>query len=337
MSKNGSHNYLEIQWLRAIAVVLLVTWHCLFCVQFVWGVVTPGRDVLPFMLLSHFFIPDAMMPLFTFISGYLFCALYFERGKYREFGPFLWSKVKRLIIPFLVFSPLIILTSYNMNFSDFIWGEGCHMWYCPMLFWCFILAWVLLKINSKAIFIIVSLLSTFLVFAYPNFWFLPFRLPLGIDNGFYYFSYFAFGGVINRCKIVYKNSIGVKSTICLCMAAYITLWCINCMDILYISRLASSLQCYLFVVLLWLIVMKYVENSKLRLNERLSQVCKCSFGIYVFHHWIAWDIVWYPPVRDFLQNNYLWLPVLATPIIFVVSYGLTKIMLKTRIGYFLLA
>ena len=333
----NNRNYLEINWLRAFAVILLVTWHCLFCVQFVWGVVTPGRDVLPFMLISRLIIPDAMMPLFTFISGYLFCALFFERGKYQEFGLFLWSKVKRLIIPFFVFSPLIIWTSYNMNFTDFIWGEGCHMWYCPMLFWCFILAWVLLKINSKAVIIIVSLFSTCLVFAYPNLWFLPFRLPLGIDNGFYYFSYFAFGGAINRYKTCIYNKMGNMSTIWLVLAAYIALWIINCMGILFISRLASSLQCYLFVVLLWLVVMKYVENSKRRLNEKLSQLCKCSFGIYVFHHWIAWDIVWFPPLRFFLQNNYLWLPVLATPIIFVVSYGLTKVLLKTRIGLFLLA
>ena len=323
--------------MRTIAVILLVTWHCTFCTMFVWGVVEPGQDVLPYRFVSRFLINDAVMPLFTFISGYLFYALYFEQAKYREFRSFLLAKTKRLLIPFLIFSPIIILTTFNtrMNFDDIAWGEGCHMWYCPMLFWCFILAWGLLKINSKAIFIIVSLLSTFLCFAYPNFWFLPFRLPLGIDNGFYYFSYFALGGANYYYKSdIYSIISKYKGMI---IGFYCLLWVINCLDIYILSRISSSLQCYIFPVILWMLVFYMIDISVLNSNKYITKIGECSFGIYVFHHWIAWNIVWHPLVRGFLQENYIWFSILLMPLVFIMSLWLTDMLLKTRLGKFLFA
>ncbi len=335
MSTIRNKEYLEVQWLRAIAVVLLVTWHCFFCPMFVWGVVEPGPEVVPFRYLARFLINDAVMPLFTFVSGYLFYALYSEKEKYHDFKPFLWSKTKRLIIPFLVFSPLIILTSYNLYFEEIIWGEGTHMWYCPMLFWCFIIAWALLRIDNKVLILVFFSASTLLVLAYPNFWNLPFRLPLGIDNGIYYFSYFFVGsGVFKYRRQIY---IRFKKYIWLLIAVYVVLWLIHCSSIHYISRFAASIKFYLFIVLLWLIVMRLIEKSYLNYSKKLNKLCACSFGIYVFHHWLAWDLVWWPPFSSFLQNNFIWVPFLITPIIFWVSYYIAKLLLKTRIGKFLLA
>lgn len=194
MEITRKEGYLEVDYLRAIAVILLVIWHCFFCPMFVWGVVEPQADMNLLKLVAKFMIVDATMPLFTFISGYLFTALYVEKQKYRSFLPFLKNKVNRLIVPFLVFSVLIISTSYNMDFKSMVWGEGCHMWYCAMLFWCFMIAWALLRLNNKIVSWFIIGISIVLVFANPNFWYLPFQFPFGLDNGLYYYSYFALGG-----------------------------------------------------------------------------------------------------------------------------------------------
>ena len=88
------------------------------------------------------------------------------------------------------------------------------MWYCAMLFWCFIISWVLLRINNNVLQWVLFLISAVLVFAYPNFWYIPFQLPLGIDNGLYYYSYFALGGCIFMFKDKYKDifDVNVKMT-----------------------------------------------------------------------------------------------------------------------------
>ena len=337
MKKLIKEDYLEVQWLRLLAVLLLVTWHCFFCVIFIWGVVEPNPKILFLRYLSRFMMPDAVMPLFTFVSGYLFYALYFDREKYRVFKNFIKSKIKRLLIPFAIFSVLIVLSTPNLHFEPIIWGHGTHMWYCAMLFWCFIIAWLLLKVNSRFLISFVIALSTILVFAYPNFFYMPIDLPIGIDNGFYYFSYFALGGAIFN----YKQKIfqWLQSKVLIVAGVYTGLWLLNISGIHIISRIAFSFQCYLFVIFLWIIVMKLINLSYLKQSKRLTQLCDCSFGIYVFHHWIAWNIVWYPPVSLFLRRdyNYVWLPLIMTPLIFGISYFVTKLLLKTRIGNFLLA
>ena len=337
MQKLIKEDYLEVQWLRLLAVLLLVTWHCFFCVIFVWGVVEPNAELYPLRRLSQFLMPDAVMPLFTFVSGYLFYALYYDRNKYRVFVSFCKSKIKRLLIPFVVFSVLIVLSTPNLHFEPIIWGHGSHMWYCAMLFWCFIIAWTLLRINSRFLTILTIAFSIVLVLAYPNFHYMPIDLPLGIDNGLYYFSYFALGGAIFNYKQIIFHKFHCK--VLIVAGVYAGLWLLYISGIRYISRLAFSFQCYLFVILLWLIVMILINKSLIRQSKRLTLLCECSFGIYVFHHWIAWNIVWYPPVSFFLQRdyNYVWLPLIMTPMIFGISYFTTKFLLKTRIGNYLLS
>lgn len=191
---NKKDKYLEIDYLRTIATISVVAWHCFFCPMFGWGIVEEQSGMKPFRLINSFFIPNADMPLFTFLSGYLFFMLREEKGKYKEFKPFLFNKIKRLLLPFLFFSLLIVSTSYNHRYSDICWGEGSHLWYCPMLFWCFLIAWVVLKLNNWFVMGLCVGGSVLLVLIFPSVWFLPFRLPLGIDNACYYFSYFLLGG-----------------------------------------------------------------------------------------------------------------------------------------------
>lgn len=325
------NSYLEIDYLRAIAVILLVVWHCFFCTMFVWGVVSPQPDMMPFRILSAFFVVDAVMPLFTFISGYLFTALYTEKGKYRVFSAFVKNKVNRLLIPYIIFSLLIISTSYKLNYDNLLWGEGCHMWYCAMLFWCFMIGWGVKSLNNRVIGCLIMLISTSLVFAYPNFWFLPVQLPLGIDNGLYYYSYFALGGVFFMYRDKFK-----KCNLLILWGIYAILFLINIISLPIISRICSSIQTYIFSLALCLTIMRINETGKIKSNKKIKQLCKYSFGIYVFHHWLAWDLVWFPPISYILRAHYFLFPFFLTIIVFGLSYLLTGISFKTRLGRFLL-
>lgn len=95
---NKDNNYF-VATLRCIAIISLVVWHS-YCSYVRWGIAeTPLNGF--YTNLFKCVIPDANMPLFTFLAGFLWGYLYHEKGKYRNFSSFFFKKVNRLLIPFL--------------------------------------------------------------------------------------------------------------------------------------------------------------------------------------------------------------------------------------------
>ena len=109
------------------------------------------------------------MPLFFFLSGYVF-------SQKESFGSFLWSKVKRLIIPYFCLGiPMIIFDVYRQNrfmyFSaDKAIGEFMGLleqkrlwtlWYVACLFWLNILFYVLVRFvkNQRLLTVITIVIS----------------------------------------------------------------------------------------------------------------------------------------------------------------------------------
>ena len=73
-----------------------------------------------------------------------------KKQKYKEFKPFLQNKVHRLLIPFLVLGALTNLTQVNRNFlPEMFYGKPSHLWYCLMLFYCYIVCWLIEKRGQK--------------------------------------------------------------------------------------------------------------------------------------------------------------------------------------------
>lgn len=100
-------------------------------------------------------IPSTLLPIlgdwissihtcgFTLISGYLFYYLRYEKMRYPHFGPFLMSKVKRLIVPYLFVSIIWVapIVTYFFNYSwldlveKFVLGTSpSQLWFLLMLF-----------------------------------------------------------------------------------------------------------------------------------------------------------------------------------------------------------
>lgn len=106
-----------------------------------------------------------------------------------------WGKFKRLMIPCMVFSLLYILLFGHITqpiqktLYGLMNGVG-HMWFLPMLFWCFVGTWIIEKLHFKPKLIIPLLcLATFSSF-------LP--LPLRMNTAMYYLFFFYVGYVIQR-------------------------------------------------------------------------------------------------------------------------------------------
>lgn len=325
---------LEINYLRALAIISVVAWHCFFCPIFIWPMDPKGVNTYYLPWIANTLLPNADMPLFTFISGYLFEFLYEDKGKYREFKPFLVSKLNRLMIPFLILSVLNVATSYHEQFIDIIWGGGSHLWYIAMLFWCFMIVWGLKKISWPILNVIVIGVSLYLILKYLNHGYMPLHLPLGIHNSLFYFSFFALGGGIYKYKVKIFAVLHPYSL--LIAIAYLVISFFSGRGFPYVSQVANFIQYFLFLILIWLLCMILIRRRCLRESKLLNTFCVYGFGIYVFHHWIAWDLCWWPPFHALLIQHYLLVPALMFPILLVVSYYITKLAVRTRIGRFLL-
>ena len=92
--------------------------------------------------ISQLFI-GLQMPLFVMISGYLYQHL-ISIGKYKNFKIFIKGKSRRLLLPYLIIAPLMILffvpngTTINIFIVNFFSGTH-HLWFILMLFYAFIM------------------------------------------------------------------------------------------------------------------------------------------------------------------------------------------------------
>ena len=145
----------EIVFLRPVLVILLVMYHS-FCP---WaGIWTPFEGFTPneaykwIAEISYSF----MLPLFVFTSGYVWAFQREVKNKKETIGTLMVKKSKRLILPSIIFSVLYLLMfnrpgslgiKEQLDSAMYILNGAGHLWFLPMLFWCFILMWILKEIH----------------------------------------------------------------------------------------------------------------------------------------------------------------------------------------------
>lgn len=110
--------------------------------------------------LNQYVLIDIAMVAFTFCSGFLFKHL-LAIGKYSTWRNLLSKKSTRLLLPYFVFSLLFQITTNSFDLNAIIRGGGYqHLWYLPMLFWCFVISYAIEKMRiGKNISIMLVILS----------------------------------------------------------------------------------------------------------------------------------------------------------------------------------
>lgn len=140
-----------VNWLRFFAIVSILIWHCVVCPATGWGLLQESYYTKIIFVFKKVFIPEANMPLFTALSGYLFAHLFYQRkSNYTSFLSIVKNKFARLVIPFLVLGSLFTLIVPERPFvSGMIWGDGSSLWFCMMLFWCTMIRSAVLFYNDN--------------------------------------------------------------------------------------------------------------------------------------------------------------------------------------------
>jgi peptidoglycan/LPS O-acetylase OafA/YrhL len=335
----------DVVILRAFAIIAVVVFHSY------WIYSDVDSDMYA-RLYGHFFMDffSFRMPLFVFVSGYLFAHLYWNKGKYKKLVPFIKNKSKRLLLPYSIFSILLGITLWGtkqeLTLITFLKGYA-HLWFILMLFSCFVAGrvWIVLyeKFPNKY-FLVVSFIISALVSCYPIEGFL---WIFGIVRAEKFFFWFLLGMLVlmyrnDVLKLLNKKIIIVALFICFFGSyLYAGKYCIEgyCVGIpfAWFSRL-SRLSAIFFV---YYAVNKLLDRKIISVSPFWESFNKCSYGIYIFHYWIIMFVCLH---KNTMQEKLFYLahtypviyPIIASLFCLVISYFIAKNVLKTKAGRFLI-
>ena len=212
------------------------------------------------------------------------------------------------------------------------YGKPSHLWYCLMLFYCYIVCWFVEHYGGKKWNIGLTVISSMVVLVKGRGGLEP-NVPFGLFLPVYYYCYFYIGFLVFDHK---DKMLNLLNKYCLIVfLLYIVLsWFLK-------SRLIL-VQCLTYILLvLWLFNMilekaKDITPNFLK-NTIINSISKCSMGIYVFHQWIIWNITRPNFFHSIIHEHYILFPLICWGGIFMISWGLSHIFIKyTKVGKFLL-
>ena len=349
----------NIAIIRPILILLLVFYHAFAVYSGAWGPIENYPDIRLYWWLDKLSYAF-MLETFVFVSGYVFGYQVRVKGVCKlEAKNLFWTKFKRLIIPCAFFSFLYILLFYDITqplyktVYDVLNGVG-HMWFLPMLFWCFGGIWLIEKIRIKSIFMI-PLLVVLSIFS-----FIP--LPFQMNATMYYMLFFYVGYIIQKenYSISRFNSLKyclITTIVFIVLFPTLTLLKENVVLVndvsavsgggyfadsqIIIKALGISFRNLIKltysitgVVMLFLVVGTFLKTHTGALPQWLVNIGGLCMGVYLFQQFIL-KALYYDSTFPMAVSPYL-LPWYGFIISLVSSLILAFFCRKTKIGIFLI-
>lgn len=340
----------DVAVIRPLAIFLIVVTHAFTMYNGGWPLPNGVESIIGYKWIAVF-LGSFRMQTVIFIGGYVFA--FQEEIKSKPFNTFFKIKLKRLILPSIFFSLiyyfLFLYKADSFSFNEFLInilsGSG-HMWFLPMLFWCFIASkWlIVLKYNRLYILSFLAVLSVIAVL-------IP--IPFGINRACNYLFYFYLGIYIwnNKDKVIstFSRIKVLVPSMLVFVAILISLTLLNEKIIndflnspIKYMKLIGSLVLYFdifiystFGVLLFFLTVNYFIEVKNKIPSKLffsaNAIC---YGVYIYQQFILQFIYYKTPIA--LNVNIYILPWLALIITLVISILFAILTLKTKFGKFLI-
>lgn len=329
----------EVDIIRPIAILLVVFVHSTAVFTNTW--VVPGlqhlEPVAAYVYLNDF-LSSFRMPTIILIAGYVFAFLAATRAT--SFWQVLSSKFKRLMIPAWLFGTLYFLMFYEPNLDQFLRlvsrGIG-HLWFLPMLFWNMVFGHFLNKINGKVAMFCV--LTGLVVVSYFS---MDVLNLLGIGRALYFAPVFYLGQVLYKirpvvlqlaCRSTFLAALGVAYFVCFALWLFLDHRLpTGSESTVLILRAANYLPQALGAVLFLCLALRFVSVRGIT-GVNLKPVLWC-YGVYVWHEFV---LQWTLRETDIgLVLGPATLPIALFVIATGVSLALTVLMLRTRVGRYLI-
>lgn len=335
--------------IRLLLIVLLVFYHAFAIYSGAWEPIVGYPEIKTYYWLA-LISNVCMMETFVFVSGYVFGYQVRKTGGGKlQAKDLFFNKFKRLMIPCMFFSLLYVVMFQDIKqpivktLYDMVNGVG-HMWFLPMLFWCFIGIWMIEKVNTKASVTIP------LLFVSASFSFVV--LPLQLSNAMYFMLFFYIGFLIERKSIntdrfINKRWIIIITCFLVVLFPLLTLFkeqiCLSLdsgdgslairflsYSVLRISRIIwSSVGVFLLFVIAG--VIDKISNIK---YDWLIEIGKLSMGVYLLQQFILKFLYYYSELPIIVSP--VLLPWVGFFVTLFTSVFFSWIARKTRTGRFII-
>lgn len=312
-------------------IFLLVVYHCLCVYTGGWRVPEGVESIEAYRWIGRL-ISGFRIECIAFVGGYVMAYQYVELGRDRRLLPFVWKKVRRLIVPAVVFGLAFwMLYRYNgvWNWHTMtlrLLGGVAHLWFLPMLFWCFLLMWLaatLLKPHRRLWVAVVLLVVLAVVSVLPN----PKGMHFGVTQVNHFLFYFYGGYFVRLCRMRAGSSDYSRGVLAVALAvAYVALLLLlrlgvglpNHWDVWVMRALRWGHTCC-GIMALYMAVTAYIVHRESRAGEPYRPkewVLWCSgicYGVYVLHYFILWALYYYSPMPQVTASWLLpWLALAVT-------------------------
>ena len=141
----------DVVLIRPIIIFLLIVYHAFIIYQGGWSEPEEFAPVAAYWWIAKVSY-SILLPMFVFVSGYVFAFQVIVLGKPIRVGDVAIRKFRRLLLPCYVFGAIYYFL-FEFSPTDFFIfqflysvanGIG-HLWFLPMLFWCFVGGAVVMK------------------------------------------------------------------------------------------------------------------------------------------------------------------------------------------------
>lgn len=336
----------DVVIIRLVLIVLLVLYHSFAIYNGAWQMPEGVNDVKSYWWVASFSY-SFMLEAFVFVSGYVFGFQVREKfqGKL-GFDTCILKKAKRLLIPSVVFSSLYFLCfnvgkdiSWGGQLYNIINGEG-HIWFLPMLFWCFVALFLIEKLHleEKYVLALAVLASIFSLLT----------LPLRISSAAYYFIFFYTGYCIMRNGVDISTFLNKKNIIVfgiLYLLIFVlskvmlnTEWILGLTQesipykLLYhlIGRVCRIIYAALGVAFIYLLINYLLNNKIIIVTPGMIKLSGYCFGVYIFQQFILMPFVHNSEIIALFGT--FGLPWVAFIFALIVSIVLTWVTRQTKVG-----
>lgn len=325
-------------------ILFVVVYHAFCIYDNKWDLPKGLVQIDGYQWISRFAYGFAL-EAFVLMAGYLYAFQCFETSTQKDFLPIALKKFRRLWIPALLFGVLYVLCFYNLeslsilSFLKTIFNGAGHLWFLPMLFWCYLGGWILhrLNLNKWGILAVLFLLSI----APINFNF------LGLGYACQYLFYFYLGYIVwikqTHIEGMLRNSIWIVVFALLFVGILIIryMW-IDPMVLdsnrhgvvkgfmLLGRNFSRDINALAGLFALFFLIKIYVSRPSFRLSKWVVTCGSLCFGIYIFHQFILkW--LYYKTTMSMVMDSHF-LPFVAALVALVISTTIAFILIKTRVG-----
>lgn len=339
----------DVVIIRPLIIGLLVVYHAFIIYNGGW------REPIGFVPVKAYgwiadFLHSFRMQVIIFIAGYVYSYQVLSLKRDESLGKIVTKKFKRLILPSLFFSLIYFFMFYDYS-GYTIWsgvvkilsGAG-HMWFLPMLFWCFVFGKLLNIINLRggvamAMLILVSLM--------------PFPIPFGIGRALHYMVFFWTGFLVWKNHDVIVEKFCTRKGVCLTISLFalgyfFSLLYRNHIDLSLIfgdtffirgsryllDNAISLVVTMMGIGMVYVLVNYFVEKKHYIPSAWVFGASSICYGVYVYQQFIL-QVLYYKTNLSVWVGPY-WLPWIGCFLTFCLSIILAKLTLKTRFGRFLI-